>query len=207
MMVEALCALLLSALVLTGLTNLLSLMARAGDRAVLQAERVEVDTRLAVTLRREIEGATRVRWAGADGAFVFSGTPDQVRFATAPDGPEGASRFVVIQAVRDPQGTRVVRAEGALPAVATGPDDVVLGPSEALARGGFILRYAGRAAPDATDVITEAWPSGSRMPGAVLLTLADGRTERIELKIDGAPGCASVADLFCSERVDGGGER
>ncbi|UOM34661.1 hypothetical protein [Acuticoccus sp. I52.16.1] len=201
MMLEALCALVLSALVLAGVSTVLSLMARAGDRAAARAETVEATTRLVDAIRRDLTATIRARWAGDTPAFVFSGSGSQILFAAR--GADGRATVVVLQALGDGEAARLVRTSAPLPSTATAAADLELPPAEVVARGPVGFRFAGRTEPDAAEATSGGWPSGPRMPDAVLVDVGDGIVDRIALPIDADPGCAAApddADAFCTER-------
>lgn len=143
--------------------------------------------------------------------FVFSGTPDRLLFALAPDQASGLRAPVLVAYQVDPSGA-TLRAEGAVPATATGPSDVKLGPVLRIDPGPERLRFAFvDRQPNGGEVIVDAWAEPKRMPAAVRIDRTDPRTGvvlgsvRVPLVIDGEPGCADPDKGFCS-RVERKGQ-
>ena len=186
LMLEALATLLLSGLILLGLASLLSLMAAASDRAAVRAQRMERDGRLAIALRRDLAAALPLR--GADGLTIFDGAADRVTFAAA--APGGIVR-VTLQA-----------SNGGLLRVTSALTDAAAGTAPSMiARQPVRFRFAGRAAPGGAEFVADTWPSGPRMPDAVLVEFG-GLVDRVALRASADPGCAAApdADIACAER-------
>ena len=140
-------------------------------------------------------------------AFVFSGTPERLLFALLPEQASGLRAPVLVAYQIDPSGA-TLRAEGAVPATATGPAAVKLGPVLRIDPGPERLRFAFvDRQPNGGEVIVDAWAEPKRMPAAVRIDRTDPRTGlvlgsiRVPLVIDGEPGCADPGKGFCS-RVD-----
>ncbi len=198
-MVEALATMVLTGLILAGLAATISLMAAAGERAAARAERAEATALLIAALRRDVAAAVRARW-GRDGDFVFEGTADRLTFAQ--DGAQGHGTLVVLQAVIDPAGTQLLRAEGPLHPAARGMDDVALGPAVEVAavRGRIDFAYAS-AGDGGAELVTSVWPPSRTMPDTVLVRLGEATfADRITLAVDAEAGCAATAEAFCSRR-------
>lgn len=144
-------------------------------------------------------------------AFVFSGTPDRLLFALLPEQTSGLRAPVLVAYQIDPSGA-TLRAEGAVPATATGPSAVKLGPVVRIDPGPERLRFAFvDRQPNGGEVIVDAWAEPKRMPAAVRIDRTDPRTGvvlgsvRVPLVIDGEPGCADPDKGFCS-RVERKGQ-
>lgn len=149
-------------------------------------------------------GAQQQSEAQANRPFVFSGAPDRVLFALTPEQANGLRAPVLVAYQIDEAGA-VLRAEGAIPANATGPRAVKLGPVARIDPGPERLRFAFvDRRPDGGEVILDAWSERLRMPAAVRIDRTDPRSGevigsiRLPLLLDGEPGCADPQKGFCS---------
>ena len=140
--------------------------------------------------------------------FVFSGTPERVMFALAPEQANGlrAPVFVIYQI--DAAGA-VLRAEGAIRADAKGAGEVQLGPVARVEPGPERLRFAYvDKDPNGGETIVDAWTDQRRMPAAVRIDRTDPATGaplaslRVPILLSAEPGCADPQQGFCS-RADG----
>ena len=140
--------------------------------------------------------------------FVFSGTPERVMFALAPEQANGlrAPVFVIYQI--DAAGA-VLRAEGAIRADAKGAGEVRLGPVARVEPGPERLRFAYvDKDPNGGETIVDAWTDQRRMPAAVRIDRTDPATGaplaslRVPILLSAEPGCADPQQGFCS-RADG----
>jgi type II secretory pathway pseudopilin PulG len=150
------------------------------------------------------EGGGGLSEAQARRPFVFSGAPDRVLFALTPEQASGLRAPVLVAYQIDASGA-VLRAEAALPADATGPGSVRLGPVSRIDPGPERLRFAFvDRRPDGGEVIVDAWSDPLRMPAAVRIDRTDAATGaplgalRAPLLLDGEPGCADPQKGFCS---------
>lgn len=142
--------------------------------------------------------------------FVFSGTPDRLLFALAPEQADGLRADVIVAWQLDESGA-ALRAEAPLPGRALGPEDVTLGPVARVAPGPERLRFAFVSRSETgEEIITDAWSETSRMPAAVRIdrldpgSLAVIGSLRVPIELDGEPGCADPAKGFCSREAAGG---
>lgn len=144
--------------------------------------------------------------------FVFSGGPDRLAFALSPVQLNGLREDVLVAWQIDEAGA-ALRAEGPLPATATGLDAIRLGPVDRVEPGPELLRFA-YVARQATgdEVVTDAWTETLRMPDAIRIDRLDPRTLvlrgslRVPIVLNGEPGCANPAKAFCSHAAAGGGK-
>lgn len=144
--------------------------------------------------------------------FVFSGGPDRLAFALSPVQATGLREDVLVAWQIDEAGA-ALRAEGPLPATATGVAAVSLGPVARVEPGPERLRFAYVARqPSGDEVVTDAWTETLKMPDAVRIDRLDPRTLvligslRVPIMINGEPGCANPQKGFCSH-APAGGER
>lgn len=142
--------------------------------------------------------------------FVFSGAPDRLYFALAPEQADGLRADVVVAWQIDEAGA-ALRAEAPLPAAALGPEDVSLGPVARVAPGPEKLRFAFIAREDGGDeVVTDTWSEPKRMPDAIRIdrldptSLAVIGSLRVPIELEAEPGCADPAKGYCSRQQPGG---
>lgn len=136
--------------------------------------------------------------------FVFSGTPERVLFALAPQQANGLRASVLVIYQIDAAGA-VLRAEGEIRPDAKGAGDVRLGPVARVEPGPERLRFAYvDKDPNGGEMIVDAWTDQRRMPAAVRIDRTDPGTGaplgslRVPILLSGEPGCADPQQGFCS---------
>ena len=139
-----------------------------------------------------------------DRNFVFSGTPQQVTFALAPEQLDGLRAPVMVIYQVDSQGA-VLRAEGAIRAGAKGRADVRLSPVAKVQPGPERLKFAYvDKDPTGNETVTDEWLDPRRMPAAVRIDRMDAATGapisslRVPILLSGEPGCVNPELAFCS---------
>lgn len=199
-LVEVLATMTISALLLAALFSIASTTTSVSHRVERQANAIEERTRLLAALAREIRQAAPIRWAGADGAFIFSGTTRSLGFAADSLSPDGTTDVVAI--VID-AGDTVTRRVGNIGPNARSFEDIAIGQPEAMIDGRYrlALAYYSRLA-DGREALLDAWADPRQMPRAVRLTLTgkDGTTTtlRVRLGVDAEPGCGFPKSGHCS---------
>ncbi|PZQ14148.1 MAG: hypothetical protein DI565_11980 [Ancylobacter novellus] len=142
-----------------------------------------------------------------DRDFVFTGTPDRMIFALAPEQATGLRAPVMVVWQFDAAGA-TLRAEGPIRPEAKSAGDVPLGPVARIEPGPERLRFAYiDRDPAGTELIVDAWTDRRRMPVAVRIDRSDTASGvslgslRVPILLTGEPGCAAPDQGFCS-RVD-----
>lgn len=206
MLVEMLVAMAVGAFLLVALASVTAFVLRAQDRFSASAQEAETSGRALASLAREIGPALRLRWAGKNGVFVFSGTSGRILLArdvaAAGGGPSRAE--AVLWEVRSANGvTSLLRAAGPLVPDAGSPDNVAWGPPATVYSGSARIAFAYfMALEGGGEALLDEWPAGNAMPAAVRISLArSGQpplSTRVPLLIETEPRCA-VAEA-CGKR-------
>jgi prepilin-type N-terminal cleavage/methylation domain-containing protein len=199
-LVEVLATMTISALLLAALLSIASTTTRVSARVERQANQIEERTRLLAALAREVRQAAPIRWAGADGAFIFSGTSRSMAFAADSVSSDGTADVVavVINAY-----DVVARRTGNIGPNAMSFQDIALGQPEAMIDDRYRVAFVYYARlSDGREALLDAWADPSQMPTAVRLTLSgrDGKTStlRVKLETDAEPGCGFPKSSQCS---------
>lgn len=208
MLVEMLVAMAAGAFLLVALASVTTFVLRAQDRFSASAQEAETAGRALASLAREIGPALRLRWAGKNGGFVFSGTSGRILLARDVAAAGGLSRTeAVLWEVRGANGaTRLLRAAGPLVPDAVSPDGVVWEPPATVYSGSARIAFAYfMPLEGGGEALLDDWPAGAEMPAAVRLSLArPGQAPvslRVPLLIETDPRCA-VAEA-CGKREGG----
>lgn len=200
MLVEVLATMTISALVLAALFSVVSLTLRSSATIERRSETIEQRTRLIAALSREIERAVPVRWAGSDGAFIFSGTARSIVFAAETPSPGGSDQ---VAAIFLDSAAAVTRRIGLVESDARSFEDIAIGRPEIMVGKPYQLAFSYYARlPDGREALLENWSDPLQWPVAVRLTVSDGMgsasTIRLKLAVDAEPGCGLPETGRCS---------
>lgn len=139
-----------------------------------------------------------------DRDFVFSGGPDRLIFALAPEQADGLRAAVMVVYQIDPSGA-VLRAEGGIRPEDKGADAVRLGPVLRVEPGPERLRFAYvEKDGHGNETVAEDWTDARRMPAAVRIDRVDPASGqlvgslRAPILLTGEPGCVDPGQGFCS---------
>jgi type II secretory pathway pseudopilin PulG len=202
LLVEVLATMTISALLLAALFSITSMTMRISSRIERQTEQIEDRTRLLAALSREVARATPVRWAGKNGAFVFSGNQRSLAFAAEFPSPNGGSE---VKAVFIDSSGAITRRIAEIGPAAASFDGITIGQVEAMSDGRYKLAFAYFARlGDGREALVETWPDASQFPVAIRITLsgADGTmsSTRLKFAVDAEPGCGFPDTGRCSLR-------
>ena len=182
-----------------------SVLMRAMDRSVARIESVDDLGRAMDAIRRDVAGASRARWNGVEPQpYVFRGGTNSLYFAhpvTTLDGTP-TSEVVALREIVTPGGPTLVRSTARLPARAASFGDIVFGAPQALWTGAARLRFAYVSRHETNGAMAPQfdWPTGTKMPEAVLVEAIDRKTRkvlvaaRITIEANADIGCLGASE-------------
>ena len=209
LLTETLATFVISAFVLLGLVSAASVLLRAVDRSVERVQNVDDLGRTMDAVDRDVSGLARARWNGYEPqSFVFHGGPNSLFFALDRRGADGSSdmRVVALREIVAGGGTRLVRAEAKLTALATSFEDLSFGPPRELGTGSARLRFF-YVMPGRENVRRPAsrdWSNDALLPAAIIVEAVD-RVSGRRLVSTRVP-IHTNADIGCLAQGDGGGQ-
>lgn len=173
--IEVLTALALGALIVLTLAVALGLVTRAWERAAAQAETLETVERGLAALGRDLATLRRIRRDGADGGFLFLGTPTAVGLVSRrlPPSPQAGDRLVLVEALEEDGTGRLLRRDAPLGAGAAGFDGAPFANPVALIAGPWRFRFAYADGSGAARRWLAAWSEPDRLPDAIRLDILD----------------------------------
>jgi hypothetical protein len=230
LLTETLATFTISAFVLLGLVSASSELMHAVDRSVAIMQDVDDLSRSLAAIGRDVSSLSRARFDGIEPQpFIFLGGPNSLFFARREHGADGIDKthIIALREIMSGSGTRLVRTDAILPPRATSFAALHFGPPRDLASGPARLRftYFAPIKGSATQARLQKWPTGFRLPRAILIEAVDAASGRIiaamraPIHADADIGCIAdggasdvapplvpkTADLdFCALRQDAG---
>lgn len=201
LLVEVLATMTISAMVLVGLVSVMHLVIHASQRTAIVSEKIEDSSAIISALARELESISSIRWAGANGGFVFQGTDHGVVFAREVDLPDGTAdhRVVLLQG----KGHQLTLSEMPLlpgyQSLSYLPHD----DNPTLLQNKYTVRFAYFSRFDnGQEVLVPTWTRVDQLPVAVRISLVDDNGHfkagtRVEIRVDAELGCAAPDQAVC----------
>ncbi len=210
-LIELIVCLTILAAILALLAGGLRSLSQGADRNSERIQMLDMISRAFDILKRDVNGLQRIAINDGSARYLFSGTPEHLRFVTIePPYPAAEGPYFVDYSVSGKQPSLLIRARSPLQPGQLSYSGATPANRVNLMEGRVSYRFRYGARSEKGLTWHDAWPYANRLPHVIRLDIIDMRTNLpaspafvAELRANAEIGCLDETPAMCSANPQG----